>query len=110
MTRELVEHIYDDIDGTLITESDRGRTVAFSIDRASYEIDLTAAHAEELEEGLRPFIKVARKQKGHHPGNPAARSSSSLNNVRTWARKHGYTLSDRGRVPYEIMDAYDNAH
>jgi hypothetical protein len=29
--------------------------------------------------------------------------------IRTWAREHGYTVADRGRVPAEVVAAYRNA-
>jgi hypothetical protein len=30
--------------------------------------------------------------------------------VREWAAQNGYTLSERGRVPAAVLDAYDAAH
>ncbi|HEV7195154.1 MAG TPA: histone-like nucleoid-structuring protein Lsr2, partial [Pedococcus sp.] len=33
-----------------------------------------------------------------------------LADVRDWARKHGHTVSDRGRISAEIQAAYDKAH
>ena len=33
-----------------------------------------------------------------------------LGEVRAWARKHGYQVSDRGRVSAEVMDAYERAN
>ncbi|MGH8918096.1 MAG: histone-like nucleoid-structuring protein Lsr2, partial [Actinomycetes bacterium] len=26
--------------------------------------------------------------------------------IREWARKNGYNVSDRGRIPAEVLDAY----
>ena len=51
--------ITDDIDG-----SPAERTISFGVDGTSYEIDLSAAHAEEFREAMRPFIAVARRTGG----------------------------------------------
>lgn len=110
MTRKLIEHIYDDLDGTLITSPNDGRTVTFTIDRATYEIDLTTAHAEELKESLQPFIKVARKINRPQATRQLRRSKKNLDEIREWARANGHQVSDRGRIPYAIVDAYDQVH
>jgi hypothetical protein len=36
----------------------------------------------------------------------AASSSASSADVRAWAREHGHTVSDRGRLPAPILEAY----
>lgn len=110
MARKLIEHIYDDLDGTLITNPNDGRTVTFTIDRATYEIDLTTAHAEELKTNLQPFIKAARKIRQPQPARRTQRSKEKLDEIREWARANGHQLSDRGRIPYTIEDAYNQAH
>jgi hypothetical protein len=30
--------------------------------------------------------------------------------IRTWAKENGYEISDRGRVPASIREAYATAH
>ena len=40
--------------------------------------------------------------RAHGPVNAAA--------VRSWAREHGYTVADRGRMPAEVLTAYQNTH
>lgn len=110
MARKLIEHIYDDLDGTLITSPDDGRTVTFTIDRATYEIDLTVAHAEELKEELRPFIKAARSVKIPRRSKRPSRIDKDLDAIRAWAREQGHKVSDYGRIPFAIVEAYNQAH
>lgn len=53
------------------------------------------------------------------PGNRArskqTRTGSRVNRsvspaaVRSWARENGYTVADRGRVPADVLTAYQNA-
>ncbi|WP_420097519.1 histone-like nucleoid-structuring protein Lsr2 [Brevibacterium sediminis] len=113
MARKLIEHIYDDLDGTLISDPSEGRTVTFAIDGTSYAIDLTNAHAEELEENLRPFTKVARpvnSSQSKRRTRDSRRGRSDLEAIRKWARDNDYDIYTRGRIPAAVVEAYDNAH
>lgn len=98
MTRQLIEHLYDDIDGTLITTPEAGHNVTFSINRANYEIDLTTAHANELEANLTPFIKAARVVKRAHPSQRISKDAKQREAIRAWAKAAGFTVSDRGPI------------
>lgn len=102
----------DDLDGGQADEA-----VSFALDDVSYEIDLSAQNAAGLRAALAPYIASARKLKGRRDGGRASgrrgqRSSGSPSaaDIRSWARSNGYTLSDRGRVPAEVRDAYNAAH
>lgn len=109
--------IVDDLDGSSADE-----TIRFSIDGSSYEIDLNAEHAEELRETLGHWIGHAR-QVGGRPSRtrrPASRSSArrgaapgrqpSTQEVRAWARQQGIPVSERGRIPASLVDAYLAQH
>ena len=99
--------VTDDLDG-----SEGARTVSFSIEAGSYEIDLTDANVDKLYQALDPFLSKARKVSGR--GNRTAKSStatkSDLSAVREWASKNGHSVSSRGRVPQRVLDAYNEAH
>ena len=42
---------------------------------------------------------------------PVARSSKGgLAEIRDWARANGYEVSDRGRIPGNVMEAYEAAN
>lgn len=110
---ESIVTLTDDLDGT---KADR--TVSFTIDGTSYEIDLSKRNANAFEKVLAPYVAAARsigrrraqgargtrRAKG---GAPARRGG--LATVREWARANGYEVSDRGRVPSAITDAYNAA-
>lgn len=114
MARKFIESITDDIDGTRITDDDEGRSVQFMIDGVTYEIDLKSAHVHELEESLGPFIAVARKQptvsRTKSRGKRPRRDKEQLDAIRRWARDTGYVVSDHGRIPLTVEDAYAKAH
>jgi len=40
---------------------------------------------------------------------PASADREQSKAVRAWARQHGYTVSDRGRIPSNITEAYHRA-
>lgn len=97
--------LVDDID-----ESEADETVRFGLDGVSYEIDLNAEHAEELRESLAPFVAHARKTRGSRGRRRAATTDASAAEIREWAQENGYEVSERGRVPAQIREAYAAAH
>ena len=106
MARETKIVLTDDIDGSVAEE-----TVKFSIGEDSYEIELSAANAQKFRESLKPFIENARRS---YSGASSMRriapglgsSSSRSAKMRRWAIDNGYKVSDRGRIPAAIMEAY----
>lgn len=101
--------LIDDIDGASADE-----TVTFALDGVSYEIDLASAHAAELRDSLAAWIGSARRVSGRKVAGArsgaTSRRSSDAAAVREWANANGHHVSDRGRIPAEIREAYDAAH
>lgn len=120
MARKIVHQLVDDLDGTVLEVGD-GETVLFSVDGTAYEIDLTHDNANALRETLAPYIDAARRV-SNRPASSRTASSSSAGRrqkragqrdyapIREWAAKNGYELSERGRVPAQVLEAYDAAH
>ena len=120
MARKLVHQLVDDLDGTVLEVGD-GETVLFSVDGTAYEIDLTHDNANALRETLAPYIDAARRVSNRtSAGRPAGSSGGGRVQkrsgqrdyapIREWAAKNGYQVSERGRVPAQVLDAYDAAH
>lgn len=99
--------LVDDIDG-----SDAEETVSFALDGTSYEIDLNAKNAAALRDALAGYIGHARKVTATRGRKTKSSSTSgpSAAELREWARSNGYEVSDRGRVPAEVREAFDAAH
>lgn len=98
--------LVDDIDGSEATE-----TVSFGLDGATYAIDLNEKNAAALRDSFAGYLGHARKvtnSRGRKTkttsGGPSARE------LRDWARSNGFKVSDRGRVPTEVRDAFEAAH
>jgi len=114
MARKIVHQLVDDLDGTVL-EPGEGESVLFSLDGKTYEIDLTEANAAKLRDALAPYISAGRRGGATPAVAKAARrratgSGRDLGAVRSWAKENGYTVSERGRVPLTILEAYDAAH
>lgn len=100
--------LVDDLDGT-----DADETVTFGLDGVTYEIDLSAANAEQLREDLASWVGHARRAGGRRVAGARAAASprrTDLSDVRKWARKNGHKVSDRGRISAEVQAAYDKAN
>ena len=109
--------LVDDLDGETADE-----TVEFGIDGRSYEIDLSKDNAGRLRDVLADFVAAARRAGGRRRGTSAPgggsgaaatapRGRSAVDReqhqaLRDWARKQGRKISDRGRIPAEVVEAY----
>jgi len=88
-------------------------TVTFSFDGNSYAFELCEAHLEEFNNTMQGYIAGARRADGGRRARVASApraagrsSKEDLAPVREWARANGYRVSDRGRIPGEVRDAY----
>ncbi len=112
MAKRVQVTLEDDLDGGRADE-----TVTFAIGGTSYEIDLTAEHAAGLRDAMAPYVGAARRTSAStpRPNRSAGRSRQSSNgkqlaDIRQWARLSGYDISDRGRIPGNVREAYEAAH
>ena len=98
--------LVDDLDGSDATE-----TVSFGLDGATYEIDLNDKNASALRDALAGYLGHARKVTNvRGRKTKTVTSGPSARELRDWARSNGYEVSDRGRVPAEVRDAFEAAH
>ncbi|WP_349428098.1 Lsr2 family protein [Microbacterium sp. LWS13-1.2] len=117
MARRIVHQLVDDIDGTLL-EAGEGETVLFSLDGVAYEIDLTEENASALRSALERYTKAARAVSSSRATSSTASAGrkrrrsgqQDFSAVREWAKQNGYQVSERGRVPASVLEAYEAAH
>jgi hypothetical protein len=115
MAQKVVVELVDDLDGTASVGIS---TVTFSLDGASYEIDLNENNAERLRQSLERYLGAARRTGGRikrsaAPTGPATRPTADRDQtkaIREWARNNGWALADRGRIPANVVTAFDEAH
>jgi len=107
-----VETVFiDDVDG-----SKADTTICFALDGAEYEIDLSAAHADELRSAMKQYTEAGRKastsarESARASARRAAASSGpSSAEVRDWAKGQGFEVKERGRIPAELVVKFQAA-
>jgi hypothetical protein len=112
VARETITQLIDDLDG-----NPADRTVRFSLDGQVYELELSAKNISALEESLKPYMAAARsvapsgRNRGSGPragvSSPRSRPRSDIKEIREWAQANGYKVTDRGRIPALVMEAYE---
>ncbi len=116
MAQRTVVTLEDDIDG-----GEADETVTFALDGVTYEIDLNSENAAALRDALAPYVGAGRRTGGRAGGSrgasrtpraaapvASARRHDSAS-IRDWARENGYTVSDRGRIPGTVIEAYEKS-
>ncbi|AMY19580.1 MULTISPECIES: histone-like nucleoid-structuring protein Lsr2 [Nocardiaceae] len=122
MAKQYVVELTDDIDGTAIADG-TGESISFSVNGVDYSIDLKDKNATEFHRKLDYYIQHAervggRKRKATTPKPSAAAESAPSTKrdpeqtraIREWANANGYTVNSRGRIPAEVVEAYDAAN
>lgn len=114
--------LLDDLTGDVIEEELGGGTVEFSFDSKHYQIDLGLKNRQAFEKDMAKWIEAAEELEApRRRGRPAGakttrkpsgsgRSKEELSNIREWAAKQDIEVSPRGRIPAEVLQAYDYAH
>lgn len=115
MAQKVQVLLVDDLDGGEASE-----TVSFALDGSSYEIDLSGKNAEELRDAFAKYVGSARKA-GRTSASSSTRStrrssggSTAMDRdqaaaIRSWAKKQGLKVSDRGRIPATIIEQYNQS-
>ena len=114
MAQQTTVRFIDDLDG-----SDASGTFDFSLEGRNYQIDLSDENAARLRDALAPYIGAARKAGGRGRGRtprqtavadkPTRSSREETAAIRGWARENGHQVSDRGRIPKSVIEAYQAA-
>jgi hypothetical protein len=111
VAQKVVVSLVDDLSGDTAEE-----TVEFGLDGKAYEIDLSNANADRLRGALSAYVAAARRPGGKRragtgtgparvgAAGPVDREQNQA--IREWARKRGMKVSDRGRLPAELLAAY----
>jgi hypothetical protein len=111
MAKQVITLLTDDLDG-----SEADRTVEFGLDGVNYTIDLSEKNAGKLRKALDPYLeKATRIGRGTATGRITSRNAAAQPNrsnrdqnqaIREWAKKNGHEVSDRGRIPSGVVEAF----
>ncbi|MCD2193140.1 Lsr2 family protein [Actinomycetospora endophytica] len=123
MAQKTVVTLVDDLTGE---ESEDITTVEFALDGVTYEIDLDDKNSAGLRDSLAQYVAAARRTGGRRAagrrrsagggagsGTPRATSPGGYDRetskqIREWARSEGFEVSDRGRVPNNVVEAWES--
>jgi hypothetical protein len=118
MAQRTIVTLVDDVTGE---EAENISTVEFALDGVTYELDLTDENSAKLREALSPYARAGRKIGGRHRrgsrpgqairsnGSAAGYNRETLKSIREWAKKNGHSVSNRGRLSAEVLQAWQSA-
>jgi len=118
MARKVQVILSDDLDDNISADE----TVTFALDGTTYEIDLSEKNAAEMRDVFGKYVSAARKVSSRGAGRASGAGRSRATGgggrmdreqagaIRDWARKNGHEVSDRGRIPASVVEAYEAAH
>lgn len=109
MAKQTITKLIDDLD-----RGEAEETVKFGLDGVQYEIDLSSTNAAKLRDALGPYVKAGTKLgRASAPAGQSRRRTASAPTdraqnkaIREWARSKKKKISDRGRIPEEIVAEY----
>jgi len=119
MARKVQVILSDDLDDSISADE----TVTFALDGTTYEIDLSDKNATEMRDVFGKYVSAARKVSSRGTRASGAGRSRATGGggggrmdreqagaIRDWARKNGHEVSDRGRIPAAVVEAFEAAH
>jgi hypothetical protein len=116
VAQRTVVQLTDDIDGKSIPDG-KGETVRFGLDSQDYEIDLGEKNAKALREVIAKYVAAGRRVGGGSRGGrprssaaPARTRDYDPKAVRAWAESQGLEVSQRGRVPSDLVTKFQEAN
>lgn len=128
MAKEVETRLIDDLEKTRSNQRILAtQTITFSVNDVRYTIDLSEDNAAAFMRAVGPFMEAAsvvpvRRSGGDRKSAPKVATSTESKTtakprtnrnrtdaVRLWARQNDHEISDRGRIPTNVLDAYEAA-
>ena len=113
MAKKVTVTLVDDFDN----KSAADETVVFSLDGVNYEIDLASKNANKLRGDMKSWVAAGRRVGGRRrsrsAGADGARKAIDRRQsaaIREWGRRNGYRVSRRGRIPADLLEAFQAAN
>ena len=113
MARREITQYFDDLDNSPLTEAELN-VVRFSVDGTDYTLDVSADNAARFRDALSPFLEAARivpaAPRPSRRGGMSDANRTRTRQIRLWAQDRGIEVASRGKIPQNVIDAYDNAN
>ena len=107
----------DDLDSAHGVQTPDAKPIRFGLDGVAYEIDLAADNEGKLRDALADYIAKARKAGGRAKASTSKATSAApgsrytraqLAEIRQWAIDNGARCGDRGRLPADVVTAWED--
>ncbi|WP_216918118.1 Lsr2 dimerization domain-containing protein [Nocardia noduli] len=119
MAKSTVIVTRDDWTGDIVEATDIApkQITTFSFNGREYSLDLSMASADELQAVLAPWMEkasnvnvVGRRARQARTGGRQSEETTSegRTDIREWARRNGFDIGPRGRIPEVIVQAYQD--
>ena len=96
----------DDLDGRELAEGDHEQ-IRFTFDGKPRVIDLSAENAQAFRDDLARWMDASRPDGRKRAATSRPKRDTAT--IRAWAQDNGYDVSDRGRIPAYVEDAFHSA-
>lgn len=109
MAKKTIVQLTDDLDG-----SKADKTLSFSLDGVSYEIDLSEKNFAALEKTFAKYVEAARRVGGRAASGRGRTTRTTVASdpkaVRAWAASNGIEVNPRGRIPADVVKRFEAAN
>lgn len=105
MARKVDSYLVDDFDGTR-----PAKTRTFSVDGVDYEIDLAEQNEKQFQEDMERYMEAGRRVGKRGGVGRSPQRHARLQAAREWLRAQGHEIGNKGRIPKNLLDKYDEAH
>jgi hypothetical protein len=120
----------DDEAGQRVDRTPKGHSaLKVGYDGYVYSLDLCAKHAEDFHDTIQGLMNISAERErvagqprrlrssataspapsSAEPRVPARRDREQIQAIRDWANAHGFSVSNRGRIPAEVEQAFHDA-
>lgn len=113
MAEQVIRQKVDDLERSRGHQVVAEEQLVFGLDGVNYMIDLSEANAKELRARLQEFVEAATPvmdleiTEGMTPKEARKAESRA---IRAWAAKQGQKVSERGRIPHDVLAKYVRVH
>ncbi|MFT3663025.1 MAG: Lsr2 family protein [Gordonia sp. (in: high G+C Gram-positive bacteria)] len=112
MALKVVTTHVDDLTGEELT-ADQRKTVTVGLNGKTWKLDVSEESRKVVMDTIAEWTKDAElitKPASSAPSGTSADRKAQLQAIREWAKKQGMEVSDRGRIPTEVEEAFNAAH
>ncbi|MDQ1713836.1 MAG: hypothetical protein QOE45_3286 [Frankiaceae bacterium] len=87
-------------------------TIRFAVEGSNYEIDVCDTHAKQMRSIFAPYAAAGRRVSSRGGAARRGRTGSAgdsqrTQDIRTWARKKGLKVSERGRLSADLVAKWE---